>query len=241
MEILNRKTLEWEKVKIKGIGVVSYLTMSNGEVIEPDNTLAVRGKVNTRGLGYCSKCQIIMTKKEYEKHKRIEAGKICSGCRYLRKENEKIVFQNGEMKYKGTLSCCYPDSYSFISNPLNKGAVCIRKSCSGTYNPIPYNLPLVAFIPYEILTVSQLMEHGWKLHNMTQSRLIFVSPHSNSLFAQVDNNGFLVQFIYKYSKYSTVTCVYNSKEGRIVKSDTMNDSVTDLPEIAIKEIRRLYL
>ena len=228
MQVLRRDTLEWEKLKYKGKGYGSYLTLSDNKPVDFINCLAVKGKHNFKNLGYCSCCNKIMTLKEFEKHNIQKANyDMCKKCYNLCERDTKITKSNGEYHKKSTLYC------SRYGVPINPSMDCLHHSCNGTfYTDIPEQMPR---IPTKIITLKKLLDNGWDLYEKTSLRgisLIKLKYKKYDLYACVDENGFLSHF-----KYNGDMCYYDSEKDILLT--VRGWSVTE-NETILKIIRRLY-
>ena len=228
MEALRRKTLQWEKIDLKGKTIYNCLSWNDTQdLITFRNCLAVRGKINFGKLGFCSSCGKIMTHKQFVKHKNVKMGEICDGCYYLRKCDKKDVKEsNGNLSIKYSMYCNRESCY------CNKNSVCDYKSCHGYFcTDLEKYANTNLYLPSKILTINAFIKYKWELiAPRTSSYSVSFSHPRYNIVANIDKNGFLNDFLYK-----GVRCYFNEDSLLAANGMTVTSSQT-----IINAIRRLY-
>ena len=220
MRVLRRDTLEWENVKIKGKKINYYLNDYDFR-----NILAFEGKISTKGLGYCSDCQKIMTKKEYEKHLDYHvSGSRCIGCYWYKNTDMKFVKQNGKFAMKSVPYCRQ------LHCNITPDTECKYGRCSGGFCT---NIAILTpKIPKKILTIKVFLDNPtWHLDYLRSDQTRFRYSNKN-IYATCDANGYLVSFQCK-----GLTCWFDENRGRLI--DTSGYSLT-VAETKLNVFRRLY-
>ena len=200
VEALRRDTLQWEKITLKGKDMYHAYSYDDGTSISHTNTLALRGKFNTKNLGCCSNCGKIMTQKEFEKHKIKKMNpKKCTTCYYCKSTTAKLVHgKDGNYHRKEDIVCKYQSSYD--SNkwlPINKENTCHQCSCvGGNFLPLKDGVTMkTPIIPKRVLTIKAFTD--WSLERNRSNFTTFVCPARASLIARLDKNGYLVNFEFR--------------------------------------------
>ena len=221
MEVLRRDTLEWEKIKLKGKKSYDFMKLSDGVPINFMNVLAIKGKLNLKGLGYCSSCNRIMTQKEYDKH-RIKHASIdaCKGCYYFKTDDVKYTKKNGAICMKATMKCARTNA------PIISGMECNYYTCSGEFLDLANHLTIPQIrMPIKVITLKKLLDNGWNLNCTKYDGTIELKYKSYNLYARVDKNGYLICF-----KYNDYNCFYSMERmslrteynHRVTRNETIN-------------------
>lgn len=239
MRVLNRETLKWEEVNIKGRDYCNYLYI-NSRLITAKNILAYDGKINTKGLGYCSYCNKIMTKREFEKHvdKKVSAAR-CSKCCYFNVKQRKTVKRGDSYIVKGVPYC----TRSYNSCEIKPNMECDFYKCNGSFKQGKFIPILTPKIPSKILTVKAFTDSNkWELIS-TQSnygyspakirRVLFRHKTYANLVAVCDENGFLIHFEYRFKEYW-----WDDKLESLIPFDRFEKNLENVN--IINAVRRLY-
>lgn len=225
MRVLRRDTLEWEEIEVKGKNEREFWKFNNGTKIDFMNALAVEGTPNFKGLGVCSDCGKIMTKRQFEKHiKKTASIENCTGCYYLSYKDAKLVKKNGEYEYKAKCYCRHESAY------LTPDLACTNGVCRGTFSK---HISIgKCKIPSKILTIKAFMNEKWLLTGKRSEKELIFKHYKYNLEAYVDRNGYFVRFEYKNDR-----CYYDLERDMLINkyggSVTTNNTILNV-------CRRLY-
>ena len=243
LEALNRKTLEWEPLPLKGRHLDYGARFSDDTTVTSLTALAIRGKEQYRGYGYCSRCHKIMTKNEFEKHNHVYADKKCIKCIYFafnKSESKCSCDKNKSLVYKTQGLCCY----SYQNKTLTKDTMCPKDSCNGNFIPINkeiMNKHIINTIPKEILTIGAMVGNKrWAMSGYKNDYMIFKNKYHNRLTARFDNRGFLLTYVYKKSSFHIFSFIYRTDIDEFCLAEG-NTGIAELPDKIKQEIRRIYI
>ena len=215
MEALRRKTLQWEKINPKGNLINHIYAYNDGKMIDYNTTLAIRGEIKFKGLGYCSECNRIMTRNEYEAHLHPTAGKECLNCNYHVHDNFRISKdRNGMINVKAKLLCGYHCNENY--REVNVETPCLYRKCNGEFMEITEDilkLNAKPIIPKKILTIKAFED--WSIVTIRHDSHIELCDPSGCIDVRVDKNGYVTKFI-----YDGVYCYYDDELDDFVAFST---------------------
>ena len=194
LEGLRRKTLQWEKINPRGRLINRMYAYDDGKIADHLSTLALRGNMSFKGLGYCDKCLKIMTRRDYEKHLHPTAGAQCLDCLHHSVGDCKVAKdKDGKLSIQYEMLCGYSCEYKEVTTHTP----CEYYTCKGNFIKLTdnivnsYNLPI---IPKKIVTIKAF--ENWNITKINEDSFIELYDPSGDIAVRVDKNGYVTRFVY---------------------------------------------